>query len=69
MTTQSEQLLEDNLIKQLTTDLGYTYVAISDEAALLANLKTQLEKHNNVRLTDGRNRKEKPSVKNRKNNI
>lgn len=52
MSTQSEQLLEDNLIKQLTTDLGYTYVAISDEAALLANLKTQLEKHNNVRLTD-----------------
>ncbi len=52
MSTQSEQLLEDNLIKQLTTDLGYTYIAISDEAALLANLKTQLEKHNNVRLTD-----------------
>lgn len=52
MTTQPEQLLEDNLIKQLTTDLGYTYVTIQDEAALLANLKVQLEKHNNLKLTE-----------------
>ena len=51
MTTQSEQVLEDNLVKQLTT-LGYESVAIPDEAALLANLKTQLEKHNKVTLSE-----------------
>ncbi|OGX88926.1 type I restriction endonuclease subunit R [Hymenobacter glacialis] len=50
MSTQSEQVLEDNLVKQLQA-LGYTYVALPDEAALLANLKTQLEAHNRVTLT------------------
>ncbi|MHA6249650.1 type I restriction endonuclease subunit R [Pontibacter sp. CAU 1760] len=50
MGTQPEQVLEDNLIKQLQ-GLGYTYVSIKDEQALLANLKTQLEKHNQVTLT------------------
>jgi len=45
MTTQPEQVLEDNLIKQLK-DLGHTFVAIKDEKGLYANLKTQLEKHN-----------------------
>jgi len=44
---QSEQILEENLIKQLNT-LGYTYVNIPDESALLSNLKTQLEKFNNI---------------------
>lgn len=51
MGTQPEQVLEDNLVKQLQ-GLGYTYVAIKDEHALLANLKTQLEKHNQVSLTE-----------------
>jgi type I restriction enzyme R subunit len=48
---QSEQILEDNLIKQLKT-LGYTYVDICDEADLLLNLKSQLEKHNGIKFTD-----------------
>ncbi|WP_266203372.1 type I restriction endonuclease subunit R [Pontibacter kalidii] len=51
MGTQPEQVLEDNLIKQLQ-GLGYSYVAIKDERDLLANLKTQLEKHNGVTLTE-----------------
>lgn len=51
MGTQPEQVLEDNLVKQLQ-GLGYTYVAIKDERDLLANLKLQLEKHNQVALTD-----------------
>ena len=45
MTTQSEQVLEENLIKQLM-ELGHERVTIKDEQALLANLKAQLEKHN-----------------------
>jgi len=45
MTRQSEQILENNLVQQLT-ELGYTFVKIEDESALLANLKLQLEKHN-----------------------
>jgi len=48
--TQSEQVLEDNLIRQLT-GLGYDFVPIRDEADLLANLKRQLEKHNGLSLT------------------
>lgn len=51
MTTEPEQILEDNLIEQLCT-LGYTKVSITNEAKLLANLKTQLEKHNNTQLTE-----------------
>ncbi len=51
MGTQPEQVLEDNLVKQLQ-GLGYSYVAIKDEQALLTNLKTQLEKHNQVSLTE-----------------
>ena len=51
MSTQPEQVLEDKLIKQLES-LGHTFVAIKDEKALLANLKTQLEAHNNVTLTE-----------------
>lgn len=50
MTTQPEQLLENNLVAQLQM-LGYTYVAIADEKDLLANLKSQLEKHNGIQLT------------------
>ena len=51
MPKQPEQVLEHNLVIQLQT-LGYTYVAINDERDLLANLKTQLEKHNGIQLTD-----------------
>ncbi|WP_243349367.1 type I restriction endonuclease subunit R [Parabacteroides sp. FAFU027] len=51
MTSQPEQLLENNLVSQLQL-LGYTYVSIADEKDLLANLKNQLEKHNDIELTD-----------------
>jgi len=51
MTSQPEQILEDNLVKQLK-ELGYQFVTIKDEADLLANLKTQLEKHNNTTFSD-----------------
>lgn len=51
MPKQPEQVLEENLIKQLQT-LGYKYVSIHDEGDLLLNLKNQLEEHNGVRFTD-----------------
>jgi len=51
MTSQPEQILEDNLIKQLR-ELGYSFVTIKDEADLLLNLKGQLEKHNNTIFTN-----------------
>lgn len=51
MTTQPEQTLENNLISQLQ-QLGYKKVTITDEAALLANLKSQLETHNKVQLSE-----------------
>ncbi|PCJ22830.1 MAG: deoxyribonuclease HsdR [Flavobacteriales bacterium] len=51
MTTQPEAILEDNLVKQLQ-ELGYAKVVIKDEADLVANLKKQLEKHNNKTLSD-----------------
>ena len=50
MTSQPEQILENQLVQQLET-LGYTKVKIPDESSLLANLKTQLEKHNNLIFT------------------
>jgi type I restriction enzyme R subunit len=45
MPTQSEQTLEKNLIQQLGA-MEYERVSIDDEAAMLANLKRQLEIHN-----------------------
>ncbi len=51
MPTQSEAILEDNLVKQLRA-LGYIKVTIKDEENLVANLKTQLEKHNQKNLSD-----------------
>ncbi|MEC7030022.1 MAG: HsdR family type I site-specific deoxyribonuclease, partial [Pseudomonadota bacterium] len=51
MNTQTEQQLENALIAQLET-LGWEKVAIADEEALVANLKTQLEKHNKVSLSE-----------------
>ncbi len=45
MNTQSEYALEAALIEQLN-GMEYDIVAIEDEAAMLANLKRQLEIHN-----------------------
>lgn len=45
MSKQSEAVLEEQLILQLQK-LGYAFVSLKDEASLLNNLKTQLEKHN-----------------------
>ena len=50
MSTQPEQVLENQLIEQLSNQ-GYTKVSIPDEASLLSNLKTQLETHNNITFT------------------
>jgi len=48
--TESEAQLEQNLIDRLT-GLGYEPVTIRNAADLTANLKTQLEKHNNTQLS------------------
>lgn len=51
MATQSEAQLEASLIASLI-ERGWESVVVADEAALLANLKIQLEAHNKVTLTD-----------------
>jgi type I restriction enzyme, R subunit len=51
MSHQSEALLENNLIKQLT-GLGYSSVQIQDSDALLSNLKNQLELFNTTTFTN-----------------
>ena len=51
MNTQTEQQLEDKLIAQLQL-LGFELVSIPDEESLLLNLKKQLEKHNQILLSD-----------------
>ncbi|AMV73633.1 type I restriction endonuclease subunit R [Desulfuromonas carbonis] len=48
---QSEAQLEQSLIRRLG-GLGYDFVSIGNSAELRANLKRQLEKHNEVLLTD-----------------
>ncbi|MEH6679435.1 MAG: type I restriction endonuclease subunit R [Sediminicola sp.] len=50
MTTQPEQVLENNLIAQLQS-LGHKSVTIKTEDDLLSNLKLQLEKHNKTTFT------------------
>ncbi|NRD21525.1 type I restriction endonuclease subunit R [Winogradskyella eckloniae] len=50
MTTQPEQVLENNLISQLIA-LGHKSVVIKTEEDLLSNLKSQLEKHNKITFT------------------
>ena len=50
MTTQPEHILETQLIEQLVT-IGYAQVSIPNEAALLRNLKSQLEKLNGITFT------------------
>ena len=49
---QSEADLEQELIR-LLCELGYERLTIHKEADLIANLRTQLEKLNNYRFTDG----------------
>jgi type I restriction enzyme R subunit len=51
MTSQSELILEKNLIEQLSSN-GYEKIIIKDESDLLVNLKKQLEKHNNKVFSD-----------------
>lgn len=51
MSKQSEQILEEQLLIQLQK-LGYKYITIADEKSLLANLKTQLEKHNHIQFSE-----------------
>jgi len=51
MAIQSEAVLEENLIKQLSS-LNYKRVSIENEESLLSNLKKQLEKHNNTTFTE-----------------
>lgn len=48
---QSEQELEQNLIQRLT-GLGYDPIKISNATKLTANLRTQLQKHNGIQLSD-----------------
>ncbi|MCK5190287.1 MAG: type I restriction endonuclease subunit R, partial [Methylococcales bacterium] len=48
---QSEQVLENKLVKQLT-GMDYSLVTIRDEKQLFANLKSQLEKLNALSLSD-----------------
>ena len=50
--TQSEQVLENELVAQLIGQ-GYTQVAVKDEVPMLANLKAQLGAFNGLELTDG----------------
>lgn len=51
MSRQPEAILEDQLVEQLNK-LGYSKVSIPDEQTLLSNLKSQLEKHNQITFTD-----------------
>lgn len=51
MTTQSEAILENNLIKQLI-GLGYEVAGIYDGDKLISNLKKQLETFNRTKFTD-----------------
>jgi type I restriction enzyme, R subunit len=51
MAKQPEQILEEQLVEQLQK-LNYSLVLIRDEKELIANLKSQLEKHNNIKLSD-----------------
>lgn len=51
MAKQSEQILEEQLIEKLKK-LGYSYKPINNEADLLVNLKAQLEKHNQISLSE-----------------
>ncbi len=49
MTTQSEQTLENGLLKTLQ-EMDYEFISIKEEENLKENFKTQLEKHNQKAL-------------------
>jgi len=51
MSKQPEQILEEQLIAKLQ-ELGYTLMHIQSESELVANLKIQLERHNNIVFSD-----------------
>lgn len=51
MPRQSEAILEQQLIEQLKM-LGYQYLTIHSEKELICNLKAQLEKHNDISLSE-----------------
>ncbi|WKZ61953.1 MAG: type I restriction endonuclease subunit R [Saprospiraceae bacterium] len=51
MSKQPEQILEEQLVEQLQR-LNYSLVHIKDEKELIANLKSQLEKHNNITFSN-----------------
>ena len=51
MTTQSEQTLENNLIKQLIS-LGYESAIVTDDKQLVDNFRVQLQRLNAALLTD-----------------
>lgn len=51
MAKQPELILEEQLVGQLQK-LGYGLVYLKDENELIANLKLQLEKHNNIQFSD-----------------
>ena len=50
MSRQSEEALEEQLLKQLQK-IGYASVTIPDEKTLVPNLKSQLEKHNKTEFS------------------
>ena len=47
MTIQSEQALEQGLIKTLVS-MNYQKIEIADENALIVNFRNQLNIHNNI---------------------
>lgn len=51
MAKQPEQILEEQLVEQLQK-LNYSLVHIRDEKELIANLKSQLERHNNIKFSN-----------------
>ncbi|GAA3773621.1 type I restriction endonuclease subunit R [Corallibacter vietnamensis] len=51
MSTQPEQILENQLVAQLQS-IGYTKVLIKNENELIDNLKSQLEKHNKITFSN-----------------
>jgi len=51
MSRQPELILEEKLVQQLT-ELGYGLVHLKNETEVITNLKTQLEKHNDIVFSD-----------------
>src|SRR5450759_4245179 len=51
MSKQPEQILEEQLVERLQ-ELGYAYVQVGNETELIANLRSQLEKHNAIRFSE-----------------